>query len=125
MIPEQVKTNKNPRKNLASDDVSILDDWMDNDPAFNDNPDDDNDQENDVKQAEMEKPEEPTLQSKAETFVEFMKTVKGGILKCKNIQFFLLNGRQKNKKDTALGFCLQVLLFYFVPHKNNFSAKKK
>ena len=82
MLPEQVKTNYK-RKKLASDDTSIKD-MIDNSVEFNDMPGDDNDLEN---QIEMEKPEEPSIQSKAETLVEFMKSVKEGILKCNGILF--------------------------------------
>ena len=68
---------------MASDDTSIRD-MIDNSVEFNDIPGDDNDLEN---QIEMEKPEEPSIQSKAETLVEFMKSVKEGILKCNFILF--------------------------------------
>merc|ERR1719354_56332 len=69
----------NPEKNQA--DVTILNDYpmddIENNPynvnnAYNS--DDDNNEGNDIKP--MEKPEEPSVQTKAETFVEYMKTQK-------------------------------------------------
>ncbi len=82
MEPGMVNT-KNPEKNQA--DVTILNDYpmddIENNPynvnnAYNS--DDDNNEGNDIKP--MEKPEEPSVQTKAETFVEYMKTQKGGNL---------------------------------------------
>ena len=81
MVPALVNT-KNPEKNLT-DDISIVNDVpmeVDNGVA-NDNSDTENFEENDNKEINLEKPEEPSFQGKAEIFVEFMKTVKEGILK--------------------------------------------
>ena len=88
MKPELPKTKSSIRKKLVSDDAAILDDSMMDNDAVND---DKSDQENEINQMAMEKPEEPSVQSKAETFVEFMSTVKEGTLKCKNICFYFYN----------------------------------
>ena len=74
MVPALVK-NRNP------DDVAILDYPIEYDVGLNDNSDDDVNNEHETKGEENEKPEEPSIQAKAETFVEFMKTVKEGFLK--------------------------------------------
>ena len=75
MVPALVK-NRNP------DDVAVLEYPIEYDVSFNDNSDDDVNNEHEPKGEEIEKPEEPTTQAKAETFVEFMKTVKESFLKC-------------------------------------------
>jgi hypothetical protein len=75
MVPALVK-NRNP------EDVAILDYPIEYDVGLNDNSDEDVNNEHETKEDENEKPEEPSIQAKAETFVEFMKTVKEGFLKC-------------------------------------------
>ena len=57
---------------------------IDNDPAINDG-------KNILENDEIKKPEGPSLQSRAETFVEFMKTVKEGILKWNSFIFYYYN----------------------------------
>ena len=91
MVPALVNT-KNPEKNLT-DDISIVNDVpmeVDNGVA-NDNSDTENFEENDNKEINLEKPEEPSFQGKAEIFVEFMKTVKEGILKLVTSINFILH----------------------------------
>lgn len=80
MVPALVNT-KNPEKNLP-DDIAILNDVpMEVDTAVaNDNSYSQNFEENDDNEVNLEKPAEPSFQGKAEIFVEFMKTVKEGIL---------------------------------------------
>jgi len=98
MVPALVNT-KNPEKNLT-DDISIVNDVpmeVDNGVA-NDNSDTENFEENDNKEINLEKPEEPSFHGKAEIFVEFMKTVKKNddyvvyevvvALETKNYEFF-------------------------------------
>ena len=91
MVPALVNT-KNPEKNLT-DDISIVNDVpmeVDNGLA-NDNSDTENFEENDNKEINLEKPEEPSFHGKAEIFVEFMKTVKEGILKLVTSINFILH----------------------------------